>query len=902
MDSTSTTAISTLLAHGNVQLLHLFQHIPVGIAILRGPEHSIEFANDAMLRFWELPDENILNRPLLEVFPTAIAQGFGKILDQVYETGAPYTLQEIKTESIRNNVTRTHYLNLDYYLLRDGEGTLPATVIILNDVTATVLARKATEENEERLRLAIESAQMGTWDYNPLGKVLVCCDRTREIFGFQPTAIITLDLVIEAIDEADRSRVRQAIGQTLQPGSAGVFELEYTVINQQYGSRHMVRTRGQAYFDELGEAFRFIGTCLDITQQKRAEEDLKRFKFMADHATDAFILMRENGTFAYLNALALQRWGYTPEEAQLIRVPDVDPIYTDAVFSQAFTKAQNQPLPPFETLHQRKDGTLFPVEVSMGGLRLNGEPHLFAVARDITDKKQLAAELLRFERIAEYSHDLIGACDLQGVPIYINPEGLRLVGLEDIQAAQAVKFTDFFFPEDADFVERELIPQVMREDYAEVEIRLRHFKTQAPIWMNYAVFTVKNDADEIVSVATISRNIDERKNTQKALRLSLERFHLLADSMPQFVWTGDEQGNLNYFNQSVYAYSGLSPEQVAQHGWLQIVHPDDRAENVEKWLEAVASGEVFFMEHRFRRYDGEYRWQLSRALAQKDRDGKVQMWVGTSTDIHEQKTFLQDLEQQVYARTQDLREANEELERMNRELTAFAYTSSHDLQAPLRKIQAFGSRLIDKENDNLSIQGQEYLRRIQNAAQQMQTLIEDLLAYSRTGTTEKNFEDIDLQALLQEVTGELEQIIYEKRAVIDIGPLPTLRITPFQFRQLFSNLLGNALKFAKKDQPPHIKVRAAQQAGSDIGHPAAQAGRLYHHLTVADNGIGFDPVYSARIFEVFQRLHGKHDYSGTGIGLAICKKIVESHHGFITATSVPGEGATFHIYLPDKSV
>lgn len=629
-----------------------------------------------MLRFWERPDEDILNRPVLEVFPAAVAQGFGKILDQVYETGEPYTLQEVQTESIRNNVVRTHYLNLDYFLLRDAEGALPATVIILNDVTATVLARKATEENEERLRLA----------------------------------------------------------------------------------------------------------------------------------------------------------------------------------------------------------------------------------RNITNKKQSAEELLRFEHIAEYSHDLIGACDLQGVPIYINPEGLKLAGLEDMQAAQAVKFTDFFFPEDADFVRQELIPRVMREDYAEMEIRLRHFKTQAPIWMNYAVFTVRNDADEIVSVATISRNIDERKKVQKALRLSLERFHLLADSMPQFVWTGDEQGNLDYFNQSVYAYSGLSPEQVAQDGWLQIVHPDDRVENVEKWLEAVASGEVFFMEHRFRRYDGEYRWQLSRALAQKDRDGKVQMWVGTSTDIHEQKTFVQDLENQVYARTQDLRDANEELERMNRELTAFAYTSSHDLQAPLRKIQAFGSRLIDKEGAKLSVQGQEYLRRMQNATQQMQTLIEDLLSYSRTGTTEKNLENTNLQALLQEVTNELEQVIYEKQAVIDLGPLPTLRVTPFQFRQLFSNLLGNALKFARKDQPPHIQIRAVQQAGSDISHPAAQAGHMYHHLTVADNGIGFDPMYSARIFEVFQRLHGRHDYSGTGIGLAICKKIVESHHGFITATSVPGEGATFHIYLPERPV
>lgn len=257
-----------------------------------------------------------------------------------------------------------------------------------------------------------------------------------------------------------------------------------------------------------------------------------------------------------------------------------------------------------------------------------------------------------------------------------------------------------------------------------------------------------------------------------------------------------------------------------------------------------------------------------------------------------------ELEKAVRRRTRQLQQKNVELESVNQDLTTFTYVSSHDLQEPLRKIQTFVTYILQKDEGNLSEQGKDYFRRMQETAKRMKSLIEDLLTYSRAKTTGQNFEKTNLQVILNDVKSNFEELILEKKAVIKIINPIDVSVTPFQFRQLFHNLIGNSLKFIKPRTFPRITIRCKIERGSDL-HIEKLSSRInYCHIIYTDNGIGFDPQYQDRIFEVFQRLHSYEKYNGTGIGLAICKRIIENHNGLITATGQLNKGARFDIYIP----
>jgi light-regulated signal transduction histidine kinase (bacteriophytochrome) len=296
-------------------------------------------------------------------------------------------------------------------------------------------------------------------------------------------------------------------------------------------------------------------------------------------------------------------------------------------------------------------------------------------------------------------------------------------------------------------------------------------------------------------------------------------------------------------------------------------------------------------------------------------------------DMTEERQSQMALEQLVQQRTEELAAANEELAAINEELTTnneeyvaineeleeandllvrsndnlqkFAYVASHDLQEPLRKIQQFGDLLRNQYGPHLG-NGVDYLERIQSAASRMSTLIKDLLSFSRIATQRDESEPVALNKIVNGTLTTLELVIAETDARIEVEPLPTIAGDASQLGQLFQNLLANALKFRQAGTTPLIQIRANNVLAADlpISVKPARSARRYHRIDVVDNGIGFDEKYLDRIFQVFQRLHGRAEFSGTGIGLAICEKVATNHGGAITASSQPGEGATFSVYLP----
>ncbi len=398
---------------------------------------------------------------------------------------------------------------------------------------------------------------------------------------------------------------------------------------------------------------------------------------------------------------------------------------------------------------------------------------------------------------------------------------------------------------------------------------------------------------------------------------SEEYYCEIIHGLPAAIYTCDAEGYIKFYNQAAVNLWGAEPL-IGESKWCgswKIYHPDGTPMPLDECPMAVAIKEgriVSNQEIIVERPDGSRHNIMPHPQPLRDKNGIITGAVNMLLDITDSKKaenklrqseneMRLELETEVDARTKELNSLNEDLKKSNSELSQFAYVASHDLQEPLRKIQTFASRIIQKEKQNLSESGKDYFERMQNAANRMQTLIDDLLTYSRTNTAEKIFELTDLNLLLREVKSELEQNINEKKAIININQLPELNIIPFQFSQLFTNLISNSLKFSRENIPPQIDISADFVHGKNIHIKESDNQKKYCRITVSDNGIGFQSEFNLKIFELFQRLHGKSEYSGTGIGLAICKKIAENHNGFITAYSQPGKGATFNIFIPAEN-
>ncbi len=431
--------------------------------------------------------------------------------------------------------------------------------------------------------------------------------------------------------------------------------------------------------------------------------------------------------------------------------------------------------------------------------------------------------------------------------------------------------------------------RVMRGEEVAFEEHI-DYKHGGSRWIN-ALYTPHHDENgEVLGCFVLVLDITSRKAAEHEMAELAERYRFLADAMPQNVWTADAQGRLEYVNQRWCDYTGIVANQARQGRWADIIHPDDAPETARRWRQAVATGERFAAEHRLRDASGRYHWFLSLALARRDHDGHVVQWVGTATNIDAQRrAYLElaearaelrrhadHLESEVRQRTARLQEVNEELE-------AFTYSASHDLRVPLHHIHGFAEAILEDREARLSPSGHANMRLILNSAQRMDTLIMDLLAYSRLSRAEIVVVPTPLEPILTDVLAQHRGTIQAKHALVEIDrPLPDVPADRVGLQQILFNLVGNALKFVPAGRRPEIRVRVERRED-----------RL--RLWVEDNGIGIDKRHHAGVFKLFQRLHGARDYAGTGIGLSLVKRAAERMGGSCGVESEPGQGSRFWI-------
>lgn len=371
---------------------------------------------------------------------------------------------------------------------------------------------------------------------------------------------------------------------------------------------------------------------------------------------------------------------------------------------------------------------------------------------------------------------------------------------------------------------------------------------------------------ESIAAGAADSELETKTRELRSIRHALDQSAIVAIT--------DVRGNIIHANDKFCEISKYSRDELLgqNHRILNSgYHPKEFF--VDLW-KTIASGKAWEGEIRNRAKDGSYYWVYTTIVPSLNAAGKPYEYVSIRYEITQKKMAEEKLK--LYANR---------LEASNEELQNFATVAAHDLQEPLRKIQSFGERLKTKAKDVLTPELMDYVDRIQSSAERMRRLIDDLLSYSRVASRAQPFEPVDLNQLLSEVLTDLEVRIEQADAKIHVGKLPRIEADPAQIRQLFQNLLSNALKFKKPGVAPEIAV------------DATVSGNICT-VTVQDNGIGFEEKYLDRIFKIFQRLHGRFEYEGTGIGLAICRRIVERHGGTLTARSAPGEGATFIAELP----
>jgi PAS domain S-box-containing protein len=414
-----------------------------------------------------------------------------------------------------------------------------------------------------------------------------------------------------------------------------------------------------------------------------------------------------------------------------------------------------------------------------------------------------------------------------------------------------------------------------------------------------SVAIVERDADgRPLRMIGATIDITARRLAAEALRESEARFRQLADALPQIVWTATPSGEVDYLNARWYACAGVERD-GSPRDWLALLPEVERETTRRIWYGALGDGKTFEVECRLvDRRSGRHLWHLLRVTPLCDGGGRIVRWIGSFTDIDDRKraevelqALNDELEARVQKRTADLQRTNASLqlaiaerERSNRDLERFAYIASHDLQEPLRAVSSHVGLLARRYRGRLDARADSYMAYACDGAARMQALINDILAFSRIRPDDSSHEAVELETLLDEALDSLAIAIRKAGATITHDPLPRAHGCPSLLRQLLQNLLSNAIKF-RGEEPPHIHVAARSD-----GHE--------HFISVRDNGIGIEPQHRERVFEIFQRLHGRNRYEGTGLGLAICRRVVEQHGGRIWIEPSPGRGATFVFTLP----
>jgi PAS domain S-box-containing protein len=841
-------------------------------------------------------------------------------IHQVIDNGGSHWSDEYRFKRADNTYA---YIYDRGYAFHDSEGKPYRMVGSMQDITVERESKEALNRAQSQLQMALSAGLVSTffWD---IQKDLFYADANLALlFAVSPEEAakgLPLKILLNAIHDDDKERVAALINKAIETGED--YEADYRVRNAA-GEICWVIARGRVNYNKEGKPLSFPGTLVDITERKSAEElaqlavqeseKQKRLLEALNGATPDLVYVFDlNYRFTYANEALLRMWGRSWEDSigkgllELGYEPwhaEMHEREIDQVVATKMPIRGTVSFPHAELGIRVYDYIFAPV------LNQKGEVEAIAgTTRDISDLK-LAEEALkaseqRFRSILVQAPDPI--LILKGENMVLEIANKPLFNIWNVdETALGKPFLDIL-PEMKAQGFLEMLQDVYFNDkvvkgYETPAVFTRKNGQKETVYFNF-IYQPYREADGVISgVMVIATDVTPQVLARQKITESEEQFRSLTESLPQLIWTTDRNGSADFFNQQWYEYTGSTDKESFGNEWAQFVHPDHLEPLLLKWQNSLASGEPILSEFQLKNKYGNYRWFYVLGNPVKDENGTIVKWVGALTNIDERKNLEQELERRVEERTKALQETNQMLERSNAELEQFAYVTSHDLQEPLRKIQVFNNLLIEKCSDCLNEEAWKYVGKISDSAKRMTGQIKDLLNFSRLSQSVMDYEEVDLNLILQEVLKDVEVLIEQKEAVVHSDPLPTIKAAPLQMTQLFYNLISNSLKFAKKNSTPmlHITVAGLSEEKRDQ-YLELETNKEYYQINFRDNGIGFNQDYAEKIFTIFQRLNGRNLYEGYGIGLAICKKVIINHKGIIFAQGEEGKGASFTVILPSK--
>ncbi len=1140
-DITDETLAQRKIAENEEIIKSIVKSSPAGICVINSSTLISEMANDTFLQFMNIKLEDVIGKNYWDCFPSA-RQRFEAELKKVIDTGIPYFAHEEEFLQETNGKMEKVYSTFVFAPIKNEEGDILKVAIWAMDNTQQIRVRKLIEEREQEIRAFVESAPFPIGVYT--GKemrIVVANQSIMDAWGKGKDVIGKL--YSEILPELENQDVFKQLEDVFITGIPFHTKDErVNLVKEGELTPYYFNYSLTPLFDAEGNIYGVMNTAADVTELNEAKqkveaalEELKLYKHMSDNAADPFILMDREGNFAYMNSRGTTTLGYSQEEIKKIKVPDIDPLFDIIKFKKLFDQNQVSNIATFETIHKKKNGDTYPVEINIGKVEFQDVKYMFALPRDISERKKAEQDLMvafhkiedsekRFRNsveqaplgiaifrgsdfIVELANEAYLAIiqddrnSLIGQPFFVvHPEledvisplfkqvvrtgepffgnefpailsradgleltyfnlvyhplkeecgeisGIMVVAIEvtaNVKAKHLLEEsetnfrnlvisspigmtllkTDNFVVDIANKVMLEFIwkktgeevigksifeifPELIHQKYpdilnkvyktgithtekeaifyfkrknktqkifldyeyapfydgdgkisgimvtgndvtdkvearrkvedAEERLRLATEATGISTWdldlenkniihsrrlavifgypestllsheeirqhihsddahlrdialskalisgnYNYEARIIKtdksiawiraqgkvffDDQQHPVKVLGTLRDITDDRNHQKSLEESESKFRLLANALAQQVWLSDPEGNLYYFNQTVHDFSGLNNEQLKDYGWQDILHADEKEEDLKVWQKSIMTGKEFLVEHRLRRFDGEYRWQLSKALPQKDAAGNIQMWVGSSTDIQE----IKEQEQQ-----KDL----------------FISIASHELKTPLTSIKGYVQILQSMKTSVESSFLEKALGIIDKQVNKLTQLIAELLDVSKikSGGLDFEKEEFEMTELIEEVVTEIRHINPQIEIPVETSERIMVYADRNRIGQVLINFLNNAIKYSPNSMLVKVSCFLSENGVK---------------VSVEDSGIGIAKRVQEKIFKRFYRVEGKNEttFPGFGIGLFISADIISRHNGNIHLDSEPGKGSTFTFEIPLK--